>query len=307
MFPWRSISDGQGTNSVATEPGAAVPPPEREPAAGRHASVVFADDREWAGHLCAFVRGGLGQGEQVQYFADTTDPERVLRTLTEAGIDAEAAVGRGQLSVSTATQTYLAGTGFDPDAMIGLWHEAVETASARGYRGLRAIGEMSWGVRGIPGADRLLEYELRIHHEVFERLPLTAWCFYDRRLLPDDYVEVLAGAHLTSRGDPVDGPALRVAPLTGRPGLLMSGSAGYDTRDIVTAAAAALRHASADRAELDLADLRHLDAASLAALAGAAACRPAGTPLRVRQAPPPLRRLLELFPELGSVVEVVGR
>jgi ABC-type transporter Mla MlaB component len=256
--------------------------------------VVFADDREWAGHLCAFVRGGLKQGEQVQYFADTTDPERVLCTLTEAGIDAKAAVRRGQLSVSTAAQTYLAGTGFDPDAMIGLWHDAVGTASARGYRGLRAIGEMSWGARGGPGADRLLEYELRIHHEVFERLPLTAWCFYDRRLLPDDYVRVLAGAHLTSRGDPTGGPVLRVAPLTDRPGLLLSGSA-------------AVRRASTDWLELDLADLRHLDVASLAALADAATGRRAGTPLRVRRPPSSLRRLLDLFPELGSAVEVLDR
>lgn len=295
-----------GAGSVVRMPEAAVSS-DREPKAGRHSSVVFADDQEWAGHLCAFVRGGLQQGEEIKYFADTTNPERVLRALTDAGIDAMAAVRRGQLSVSTATQTYLAGTGFDPDAMIGLWHDAVEAAVARGYGGLRAIGEMSWGARDIPGADRLLEYELRIHHEVFERLPLTAWCFYDRRLLSDDCVDVLAGAHLTSRGDPVGGPVLRVAPLADRPGLRMSGSAGYDTRDVVAAAAAAVRGMPPQRVELDLADLRHLDAASLATLADAAAGRPADTPLGVRQAPPSLRRLLGLFPEFGSVVEVLDR
>ncbi|MEU1054182.1 MEDS domain-containing protein [Streptomyces sp. NPDC005876] len=280
---------------------------ERRPAAGHHSSVVFADDQEWAGHLCAFVRDGLDQGEEIAYFADSTEPERVLRTLTEAGIDATAAVKRGQLSVSTATRTYLAGTGFDPDAMIGLWYEAVQSATARGYGGLRAIGEMSWGARDIAGADRLLEYELRIHQEVFERLPLTAWCFYDRRLLPDDCVDVLAGAHPVSRGGPVGRPALRVTPLTDRPGLRISGSAGYDTRDVVAAAAAAVRGMPAPRVELDLAELRHLDAASLAALAAAAADRPAGGPLGVRHAPPSLRRLLDLFPEFGSVVEVLDR
>ncbi|MCQ0003076.1 hypothetical protein LUX00_22810 [Streptomyces sudanensis] len=59
--------------------------------------------------------------------------------------------------------------------------------------------------------------------------------------------------------------------------------------------------------ELDLAALRHLDAASLATLAGAAAGQPGGPALRVRQPPPALRRLLELFPALDSVVEVVDR
>jgi hypothetical protein len=162
---------------MAMMPGTPLPPVLGSSAA-RHSSVVFADDQEWADHLCDFVRSGLEQGE--------------LRTLIDAGIDAEAAARRGQLSVSTAMQTYLAGAAFDVEAMLGLWHDAVATTSARGYRGLRAIGEMSWVVRDVRGADRLLEYELRIHHEVFERLPLTAWCFYDRRLLSDDYINGLA-------------------------------------------------------------------------------------------------------------------
>ncbi|MFF8654652.1 MEDS domain-containing protein [Streptomyces huasconensis] len=282
-------------------------PSEREPAAGRHSSVVFSDDREWAHHLCAFVRGGLERGEQVRYVADTTEPGRVLSALADAGIDAEGAVARGQLSVSTAAGTYLAGARFDPDAAIEGWHAAVESSSARGHRGLRVIGEMAWGARDIVGADRLLEYELRLHHEVFELLPLTGWCFYDRRLLPEEYVNVLAGAHPAHRGDPVDGAALQVAPLTDRPGLLMAGSAGYDMRAVVTAAAAALKDTPAERVELNLSALRHLDAASLATLAGAAADRPAGGALRVRHAPPSLRRLLDLFPEFGSALEVVDR
>lgn len=189
-------------------------PGETEPVQGCHHSVVFSDDRQWAEHLAAVVRGGLEKGEQVQYFADTTAPERVLRALTDAGIDAAGAVSRGQLSVSVAAQTYLAGSRFDPDAMIGLWFDVAEAARASGYPGLRAIGEMSWGARDVTGADRLLEYELRIHHEVFARLPLKAWCFYDRRLLTDAYVGMLAGAHLTHEGEPY----AEAGPSGGAPG-----------------------------------------------------------------------------------------
>lgn len=284
-------------------------PPERKPLEGCHSSVVFSDDRQWAEQLGAFVRDGLESGEQVKYLADTTTPERVLRALADAGIDAAGAVARGQLSVSAAAWTHLtdADSRFDPDTMIGSWHDAAEGARASGYRGLRAIGEMSWGARDSVGADRLLEYELRLHHELFPRLPLTVRCFYDRRLLSDAYVSVLASAHLTHLGEPHPAPALRVAPLEDRPGLLLSGSAGYDTRDAVAAAAAVVSGVAAPRVELDLSSLRHLDAASLAVLADAAAVRPGGTPLVVRKAPSPLRRLLQLFPELDSVVEVVDR
>ena len=286
------------------ERGAAHPGPESRE--GHHSSVVFSDDQQWAEHLGAFVRDGLAKGERVHYFADTTDPERVLRALADAGIDGAGAAARGQLSVSVAARTYLAGSAFDPDVMIGLWFDTVEAARASGHPGVRVVGEMSWGASDVAGAERLLEYELRIHEEVFAHLPLTAWCFYDRRLMSPERANVLAGAHLTHRGEPHGVPTLRVAPLTDRPGLLMSGSAGYDTREAVAAAAAVLSSA-APRMELDLAALRHLDAASLATLAGAAAGRPGGAPLRVRQAPSPLRRLLQLFPELDSVVEVVDR
>jgi ABC-type transporter Mla MlaB component len=103
-------------------------------------------------------------------------------------------------------------------------------------------------------------------------------------------------------------PVLQVTPLADRCGLSMSGSAGYDTRDVVAAAAAAVRRAPAGRMELHLSNLHHLDSASLVAFAEAAAARPTGSPpLRVRGAPPPLIRLLELFPELGAGVEVVER
>ncbi|WP_229923500.1 MEDS domain-containing protein [Streptomyces candidus] len=286
-------------------PGAVVPPDQGT--AGRHASVVYSDDRQWAAHLCAFVRGGLERNEQMQYFADATDPEQVLHALADDGIDAAEAVRRGQLTVSTAARTYLAGAVFDPDSVFALWDEGVDAAAANGYRGLRVVGEMSWGTRNIAGADRLLEYELRIHHEVFERLPLTAWCFYDRRLVSDEGVNVLAGAHLTHRGGSAAGTALQVAPLHDSPGFLLSGSAGYDTRRVIDATAAAVSHAPTPRLELDLSDLHHVDAASLATLAEAAGRRPGGVPLQLREAPEALRRLLDLFPELGSAVEVVGR
>ncbi|MFF8828603.1 MEDS domain-containing protein [Streptomyces sp. NPDC015131] len=282
-------------------------PHARLSAAEQHTSVVFSDDREWAEQLCTFVRAGLDRGEQVQYFADATEPARVLAALSDGGVDVPGALSRGQLTVSTAAQTYLAQGGFDPDAMMGLWADALDDAFAQGHNGMRAIGEMSWGVRDIAGADRLLEYELRIHDEVFARLPLTAWCFYDRRLLPEAYLDVLTGAHLTHRGETLADPVLQVAPLADHPGFRLSGSAGYDTREVVTAAAAAVRGAAAPRVELDLADLRHLDAASLAALADAAASRTGGDPVLLRQPPPTLRRLLDLFPTLGTALEVVDR
>lgn len=284
---------------------AAVPAPPA-PGTGHHSDVVFSDDREWAGHLVPFVREGLERGEQVQYFAATTDPARVRGALASAGVDAARAEGEGRLVVTTAERTYLSGAGFDPDAMMGLWHQAMDTALAEGHRGLRAIGEMAWGAQDVAGANRLLEYELRLHHEVFEPLPLMAWCFYDSRLVPAPLLAQLAGAHVHHRGSPVAQPALRLEPLPGRTGLRLTGSAGYDTRSAVRAAAAVVSRSPGGDVELDLSGLRHLDISSLATLAEAARRRRSGR-LRLLHAPDPLRRLLGLFPELGAAVEIAER
>ncbi|MFI7388416.1 MEDS domain-containing protein [Streptomyces sp. NPDC049813] len=276
----------------------------------RHVAVEYSTDAEWAAHLVPFVRAGFDRGEQVQYFADATEPGRVVRTLADAGLDVDSAVRRGQLVVTTADETYLSGSRFDPDAMIGLWGRAVEDAHAQGYGNLRVIGEMSWGTRQITGAERLLEYELRIHHEVFEPLPLTAWCFYDRRLLAPEALDVLTDAHLTRAGAaprPHARPELAVTPLAGRPGFRLSGSAGYESRRVTAAASAALAASPAQDLTLDLSSLDHLDVAALTDIAHAARRRPFGTPLRVVGAPPALHRMLDLFPELGTDLQKVGR
>ncbi|MEV8554765.1 MEDS domain-containing protein [Streptomyces glaucescens] len=287
----------------------ASPTPGSGTAAARHVAVAYSSDGEWADHLVAFVRAGLDADEQVQYFADATDPGLVTRTLAEHGVDAESAVRRGQLVVATADETYLAGARFDPDAMIGLWQEAVDAAAAGGFRALRAIGEMSWGSRDVAGAERLLEYELRIHHEVFERMPLTAWCFYDRRLVPQEDFRSLTQAHLTRSGATAhdDAPGLSVAPLAAPPGFRLAGSAGYETRRATASAAAAIAASPAGPVTVDLSVLGHLDVAALAAMSTAARDRPSFSPVRLLGAPPALHRMLELFPELGEGLEVAGR
>ncbi|MER7495639.1 MEDS domain-containing protein [Streptomyces pharetrae] len=287
----------------------ASPTAGRDAAAARHVAVGYSSDGEWADHLVTFVRAGLAGDEQVRYFADATDPGLVTRTLADHGVDAESAVRRGQLVVATADETYLSGSGFDPDAMIGLWQEAVDAAAAGGFRGLRAIGEMSWGARDVAGAERLLEYELRIHHEVFERLPLTAWCFYDRRLVPHDDFRLLTQAHLTCSEATAhdDAPGLSVAPVTVPTGFRLAGSAGYETRRATVSAAAAIAASPAEPVTVDMSVLDHLDIASLAELATAARRRASSSPVRLVGAPPALQRMLELFPELGEGLEVAGR
>lgn len=50
-----------------------------------------------------------------------------------------------------------------------------------GFSGSRACGEMTWVLRGIPGSERLLEYEVGLNM-IEDDFPRIGMCQYDARL-----------------------------------------------------------------------------------------------------------------------------
>jgi hypothetical protein len=47
--------------------------------------------------------------------------------------------------------------------MIALLESETEQALADGYAALRVTGEMGWALRGLPGSERLIEYEAKLN------------------------------------------------------------------------------------------------------------------------------------------------
>jgi PAS domain S-box-containing protein len=97
----------------------------------------------------------------------------------------------GQLSILTVDDAYMREGIFDPDRMIALLRTETERALAEGYSALRVTGEMTWALRGLPGSERLIEYETRLN-EFFPGSKCLAICQYDRRRFdPAVLLEVL--------------------------------------------------------------------------------------------------------------------
>ncbi|MFQ6079806.1 MAG: MEDS domain-containing protein, partial [Thermodesulfobacteriota bacterium] len=86
----------------------------------------------------------------------------------------------GQLVILTRDDAYMREGVFDPDGMIALLRGETERALAEGYPALRVTGEMTWALRGLPGSERLIEYEARLN-EFFPGSKCLAICQYDRR------------------------------------------------------------------------------------------------------------------------------
>ncbi|MEW6141738.1 MAG: PAS domain S-box protein [Chloroflexota bacterium] len=145
-----------------------------------HLCLIYETWEEWREAVVPFIAIGLKRGEKCIYIADTSTAEQVKGYLSQEGIDSAAAEQKGQLVVLSHTEAYTREGSFDPDRMISLLIEATKQAVAEGYPALRATGEMTWALRGLPGSEKLIEYESKLNHDVFPHYPCLAICQYDR-------------------------------------------------------------------------------------------------------------------------------
>jgi PAS domain S-box-containing protein len=147
--------------------------------------------------LTPFLRQGLERGEKVLYIVDARTAEAVIGYLQDEGLDAESYLAGGQLTILTADDAYLKQGAFDPDGMIALLRTETEQALAEGYAALRVTGEMTWALRGLPGSERLIEYEAKLN-EFFPGSKCLAICQYDRRAFAPPLLLDVLSTHPTA-------------------------------------------------------------------------------------------------------------
>ncbi|MFP4672886.1 MAG: MEDS domain-containing protein, partial [Desulfohalobiaceae bacterium] len=161
-------------------------------APGDHLCCMYMTEAEHQEVLVPFIRDGLQQGHRVIYIVDARTAETVIGYLQQAGLDPEQAQKADRLRISSSQETYLRNGSFDPDSMLELLYKEVQQAADDGYQALRVTGEMSWALRGLPGSDRLMEYEAKLN-QFFPVHKAIGLCQYDmRRFEPEVLLDVLA-------------------------------------------------------------------------------------------------------------------
>ncbi|MEU9044282.1 MULTISPECIES: MEDS domain-containing protein [unclassified Kitasatospora] len=272
-------------------------PPVRH---GEHLCRTYADESQWARQVGDLLREGIALGQQVLYYAHSRTPLEVTARVRADGRDLGAAVEREQVRVHSAADSYLRRLPLDPDLMIAGLRDSCRLALAQGWSGLRVIGEMDWAAQQAPGADRLLEYELRLDTEVFADLPVTGICLYTTQAATRSPAALAAATHhdLKNAGLPGNDTKLTARPL--RPGgrMRLLGSADWDSRTELAAVLAAVCRLPLPVVHVDLSGVDFIDTAATAALARATAVL-AGQDRRLvlHHAPPSLRTVAQMFPD----------
>lgn len=146
--------------------------------AGTHMCLVFRDEDERRAIVSKYVESGLFSGEKVGYFADTPTTSDVADWLASLDVDISEALENDSFSVQEAEQVYCPDGSFSPERMLNKLKDAYNSSVEEGYPNTRVTGEMSWALKGMPGADRLIEYESKVN-DVVLTYPVTAMCQYD--------------------------------------------------------------------------------------------------------------------------------
>jgi len=147
---------------------------------GSHICCLFASEAEHQALIAPFMRQGLDRYEKVLTIVDAHTTEQILAYLSADGVQVHPFLQKGQLRILDAEESYTRGGVFDPAGMIALLRTETQRAIEEGYSALRVTGEMGWALKGLPGCERLMEFEGRLN-AFFPGSGCLALCQYDRR------------------------------------------------------------------------------------------------------------------------------
>ncbi|MGQ0577239.1 MAG: MEDS domain-containing protein [Pseudonocardia sp.] len=153
-------------------------------------------------HICAFYRGtaqrdevlvpflreGILAGDKCLCVMDDPETSCVLGPLS-ADVDVEAVQRSGQFALLGSDEAYLPGGSFVPDRMLGFWESGFDAATrADGFGFVRAVGEMTWALRDLPGVEHLVTYEGKLNRFLLGYPQTVLLCLYDLERFTDGQV-----------------------------------------------------------------------------------------------------------------------
>ena len=163
--------------------------------ANDHFALVYENRDDQFSAVIPFIREGLDWGERCLYIADENTRDVVLEAMRARGIDVDAALDSGALSIHTPAETYRKTGEFDRDAMLAYWEDALEQATDQNdFNGVRAAAEMTWALDDDTDLDLLTEYEA-ILNSLYEGEAYTVMCQYNRDRFPAGVLRDVVKTH----------------------------------------------------------------------------------------------------------------
>ena len=249
--------------------------------AGDHACLTFSEAEERLDLVAAFIRDGLRRGQKVVCWTDSISPEGLAQQLSKRLVRPGAALRRGQLTITAASDSLLSTAGTGASTMVKVLAGEVDRAAREGYPGLRVTADMCWATRPLIAADELLEFETGVAG-LFGDGRLCLICQYDRDRFDAVTLAFAAKAHPKTVAAQVylEEVLLRICRQYSPPGVRIAGELDYRHQSV-------LEQALAESWRLDrhmhvnLTGLDYIDGACAAVIVQAARKLPASRRMTV--------------------------
>ncbi len=161
----------------------------------RHQCMIYeGPPSRTLGALIAAFKPRLAAGLRCMYFNSPAMVAGLRSQMFAAGIDVDRELARGSIQLSSDTSHLVDGR-FDVGRMIAMLDEAVGQATADGYAGLFACGDMTWEFGPEKDFEKLVEYEWELEQLFRKHATLSGACQYHRDLLPADAIRDAAVSH----------------------------------------------------------------------------------------------------------------
>ncbi|PCH60377.1 MAG: hypothetical protein COC19_06020 [SAR86 cluster bacterium] len=147
---------------------------------GTHMCLIYDNDEERRESISKFIKDGLCAGERVGFYFDTINPGEVHDWIDDLDVKSGQVTPQEGLEILDAVSCYCPEGHFDPDDFLERMGDFCPSSLEAGFSGSRVTGEMTWSLRGLPGSERIAEYESRFDKISIEQRP-SAICQYDAR------------------------------------------------------------------------------------------------------------------------------
>ena len=143
-----------------------------------HMCLIYNSEEERRSLIEKFIVAAFQDNDRVEYFYDEWPVEDIRRCLLNHSVDCEAMEKSGQIRFRHTSQAYHPDEVFSPEAMWRRLCDCYDNGRCDGFDGVRLSGEMTWSLKGVPGSERLIEYESGINN-LIDTHPMLIICQYD--------------------------------------------------------------------------------------------------------------------------------
>jgi hypothetical protein len=173
-----------------------------------HAVIVYWHSQEYLDAVVPYIIEGLQAGDRVVHVAHEEPIPPLIDALEAAGVDVQAAMADGQLTVMTAEQAFFPDGRFDIERALSAVQSLAEVARAEGVPQVRFSVDLSYLLAKVPGMEDGPAFEARANDEVFERYPFVCICAYNASRGTTEVVEDIFATHpvVFVRGLPLNNP-----------------------------------------------------------------------------------------------------